>query len=468
MLILEEAGAKRGGLKETKKMRDTIGSAYFFPAKQLHDSLYFSYHIFTKHIKTTTLFLPSMSISLCMITKDEEKNIESSINSVKDVVDEVIIGDTGSKDSTKELAKKLGAKIIDVKWQNDFSKARNETITHATKEWILVLDADEVVAKEDSKVIKELTEKKDVLGFYFPQINYTNNYKITGWKKAPNNQYSKDYKGFYASAIIRLFQNKKGIQFEGIVHETVDASIKKQDGKLMATTALIHHYGNADPQVITRKNQTYVEMAKHKVKELGDAQSYYELGVAYKELGKFEDALKAQQDAIKKDKKHSLAHLELGFLYERNKEFDSAIHHYVESGVEKPTATAFLGIGNCYLKKNDLDQAYKHYKRALILNPNKSSIHLNMGFIEEKRKRYGEAAKAYLTSAKLNSHNPVPFLNLGNVFAKKGELQNAISAYEEAIKLNHPKKEEIKKRLEEVKKLNQKTVNMNYSVGDDK
>lgn len=400
-----------------------------------------------------------------MIAKDEEKNIGEAINSVKRIVDEIIVGDTGSTDKTKERAQQLGAKVVDIKWENDFSKARNEALKHATKDWVLILDADEVIAEGDGKIIKELTKKKDVLGFYFPQINYTNNYKIAGWKKSPDNKYTKGYKGFFTSAIIRLFQNKKDIHFEGRVHEVVDKSIKKQNGKLMATTALIHRYESREQN--EKKRKLYLEFAQQKVKEKGDAQSYYELGVMQKELGHFEDALKAQQEAIKKDEKHALAHLELGFLHEKNKELDKAIHHYVESGVVKPSATAFLGIGNCYLKKNDVDQAYKHYKRALILNPNKPSIHLNMGFIQEKQKKYAEAIKAYITAAKLNPHNPIPFLNLGNAFSKRGELQNAINAYQEAITLNHPKKEEIKKRLEEVKKLHAKSMTMNYTVGEE-
>jgi len=62
------------------------------------------------------------SISLCMIAKDEEKYIESAISSVLGAVDDAIVADTGSKDNTKKLAEELGAKVIDVKWQDDFSK----------------------------------------------------------------------------------------------------------------------------------------------------------------------------------------------------------------------------------------------------------------------------------------------------------------------------------------------------------
>src|SRR3989338_7693689 len=96
------------------------------------------------------------TISLCMITKNEEKYLEQCLDSVKDIVDEIIIVDTGSKDKTKEIAKKFSAKIFDFEWVDNFSAARNESLKHAAKDWILVLDADEVVEKKDLERIKEL------------------------------------------------------------------------------------------------------------------------------------------------------------------------------------------------------------------------------------------------------------------------------------------------------------------------
>src|SRR3989344_2135515 len=100
--------------------------------------------------------MPKQTISLCMIAKNEEKHLEECLNSVKELVDEVIIVDTGSTDKTKQIAKKFNAKIYDFKWVDDFSAARNESLKHATKDWILVLDADEVLDKEALKVIKNV------------------------------------------------------------------------------------------------------------------------------------------------------------------------------------------------------------------------------------------------------------------------------------------------------------------------
>ena len=81
-----------------------------------------------------------------MIVKDEEENIERSLMSVKPVVDEMIVVDTGSTDRTKDIARSLGAKVYDFQWTDSFSDARNFSLSKATGKWILVLDADEVIS----------------------------------------------------------------------------------------------------------------------------------------------------------------------------------------------------------------------------------------------------------------------------------------------------------------------------------
>src|SRR3990167_648830 len=109
--------------------------------------------------------MPKQTISLCMIVKNEEKYLGQCLNSVKEIVNEVIITDTGSTDKTKEIAKKFKAKIFDFKWNDDFSEARNESLKHATKEWILVLDADEIINRDDLNKIKEIVKDKETDAF---------------------------------------------------------------------------------------------------------------------------------------------------------------------------------------------------------------------------------------------------------------------------------------------------------------
>ena len=90
-------------------------------------------------------------ISLCMIVRNEEEVIERCLKSICDLVDEIIIVDTGSTDKTKQIVSKYTDKIYDFEWVNDFAKARNYSFSKATKDYILWLDADDVILEEDRK-----------------------------------------------------------------------------------------------------------------------------------------------------------------------------------------------------------------------------------------------------------------------------------------------------------------------------
>ncbi len=98
----------------------------------------------------------SPTLSLCMIAKNEEDNIERALMSVRPVVDEMIVVDTGSTDRTKEIAQALGANVYDFKWTNDFSAARNFSFSKASGRWILVLDADEAISQLDYEKLRAL------------------------------------------------------------------------------------------------------------------------------------------------------------------------------------------------------------------------------------------------------------------------------------------------------------------------
>lgn len=89
------------------------------------------------------------NLSLVMIVKNEQGNLRRCLESVKDIVDEIVIVDTGSTDKTKEIALEFGAKVFDYKWDNNFSNARNYAIKNSSGDWNLILDGDEYIPKID-------------------------------------------------------------------------------------------------------------------------------------------------------------------------------------------------------------------------------------------------------------------------------------------------------------------------------
>lgn len=103
-----------------------------------------------------------ITISLCMIVKDEEAVLARCLDSVKDLVEEIIIVDTGSTDKTREIAYRYTDKVYDFKWVNDFSKARNYAFSKATKDYQMWLDADDIITKDNGDKIKRLKLNLDV------------------------------------------------------------------------------------------------------------------------------------------------------------------------------------------------------------------------------------------------------------------------------------------------------------------
>ncbi|PAD30662.1 glycosyltransferase family 2 protein [Paenibacillus sp. 7523-1] len=170
-------------------------------------------------------------LSICMIVKDEERVLERCLSSVQDLADEIIIVDTGSTDKTKEIAKKYTDKVYDFKWCNDFSKARNESIIHATGQWILVLDADEYIAAEDHQDWRDFLHKEELLphlAYTLPVINFTG---------------EKEYEDEITTApVTRLFPNNMGIMFERPIHEQLTRGLQG-DLYYKAINLNIYHTG---------------------------------------------------------------------------------------------------------------------------------------------------------------------------------------------------------------------------------
>lgn len=149
-----------------------------------------------------------VKISLVMIVKNEEATLGRCLKSVENLVDEIVIVDTGSKDKTKDIAKLFGAKLFDFKWGNDFSAARNFALSKATGQWRLILDADEYIERGSRSDILCMLNK-NLVG----QILILNSFNKEG-----EIHYSKDY----MSRIIY-----RGITYVGQIHEQIDSNLPR-------------------------------------------------------------------------------------------------------------------------------------------------------------------------------------------------------------------------------------------------
>lgn len=167
-----------------------------------------------------------MILSAIIITKNEEKNIKKCLESIKDIVDEIIIVDSYSDDRTIEIAKRYTNKIFLKKFNRDFSEQRNFALKKTKGDWIISIDADETLSMRLKKNIPNLVRSKKYLGYLIPRRNYIND-KV--WLK---------HGCFYPDYQLRLFK-KNGVFFIRKIDEypNIDHRYIKK-----IKYYLIHHY----------------------------------------------------------------------------------------------------------------------------------------------------------------------------------------------------------------------------------
>lgn len=206
------------------------------------------------------------TLSLCMITKNEEKNITACLESMINIADEIIIVDTGSTDKTVEIAKSYGAKVFNHKWNDDFSEARNISLEKATKDWIIVLDGDEVLPKEEGKKLKNIINNTSMEGLYLRLENFVDN------------------KSLGDAVVLRVFRNNKNYRFRNKMHEQVIFSIEEHAGKdkIQATNLKILHYGY-DPKIynMVDKQKRNLKILESYPEKDRDGYFYYSIGNEY-------------------------------------------------------------------------------------------------------------------------------------------------------------------------------------------
>ena len=186
---------------------------------------------------------PKTGISLCMIVRDEAHCIETVLSTSRPHVEEIVLVDTGSEDSTVAIATPYVDTLDHFSWVDDFSAARNYSLSLANQPWILVLDADEVIAPQDFSKIRQLIESDTYDGFYLTQRLYGDNKESDDalWKNVDSKDpYSKQYRGYLENPILRLFRNDSSFRYEGRVHEIVGRSVKQS--RIGTTNVPIHHY----------------------------------------------------------------------------------------------------------------------------------------------------------------------------------------------------------------------------------
>jgi glycosyltransferase involved in cell wall biosynthesis len=399
------------------------------------------------------------TISLCMIVKNEEDFIAHCLESVREVVDEIVVVDTGSEDATPEIVLRFGAKIIEHEWRDDFSEARNVSLSHATSQWILFLDADEVLEYESARRLPHLLlqVKPSHFGCFFCIYNVKEDGMVSG----------RHYN-------VRLFRRWEGVRFVGSIHEQVFPM-----GPFVYSGMNIYHFGyDLNPERMREKNERNVYLLTHALEGRGDDPVvHYHLANLYLLRGEYEQAMVHAHRGleltakVKRENYLYLAILQVLIeVYYQRSEWDAA-EEWCERALEirDDFIDALYSLARVYIKKNsyrkalltyyrflerkrliDADPARGFFYRCLTSWGKEAEVHNDLGGIFYEHGNWERAIEEAQKVIDLVPHDARGYYNLGSALAAKGEIKGAEEGFKKALEIK-PTYREAEESLERLR-----------------
>jgi tetratricopeptide (TPR) repeat protein len=216
-------------------------------------------------------------LSATLIVRDEERHVGACLQSLRGLVDEIVVVDTGSRDRSREIAAAHGARVVQTSWNGDFSAARNLALEHARGAWALYIDADER-ASGGERLRQTLADASAVAGLVRFRVQT----------------------GFTRYWEYRLFRIEPAIRFRGVIHETMVPDITEQvrAGRAVVETDLsLDHLGyDGDRSAKYRRDIPLLERAVRA--DPGRLYLWYALGVAHLGLGHPERARESWERGV--------------------------------------------------------------------------------------------------------------------------------------------------------------------------
>ncbi|UOF88807.1 glycosyltransferase [Fodinisporobacter ferrooxydans] len=349
------------------------------------------------------------SVSLCMIVRNEADCLRDCLESVQSVVDEIIVVDTGSTDQTLEIARQYGACCFQAEWQNDFAKMRNRSLEHATKDYILVLDADERLLPESREELRKCLETFPMAdGFFVHILNQTDGEGIEEMEVSLN---------------VRLFRNEPRYRFSAALHEQIAESILRGQppGTIFDSKIRILHSGYLKKNVQQKqKAQRNLAIALEECKRHpGDAFRAFNLGIEYMRLQQLPQAIEAFEFARQWCKRDALWVSRFFKIY----------------------ISTLMQCGNW-------EQANVLLTEALAIFPDYTDLYYLQGVYHFQHGQWNEALQnfghciqigdppipPYTVEKGISTYRP--YFAMGQVFQSSGRKVEAIVAYREAFQLN--------------------------------
>ncbi len=334
-----------------------------------------------------------LPISVCIIAKNEEKYIGECLRRLSTYDWEIVVVDTGSTDNTVNIARSYTANVYHFDWVNDFSAARNFSISKASNDYILVVDCDEYLEKDDAtdELIKHLTEKVTPAQVGMLELRSTT-------AELSNNPTVHDH--------IARFFHRKYVHYEGSIHEQL-ASIHKEALEFIPIPLTFYHMGYSTLDIRKKKALRNISLLEKELQTRGDdPYIYFQLGQSYFGLA---------------DYQHALPYFEKALSMEVNEQ-----EEYVQTLVES--------YGYCLVYLQQYDKALGLTGIYPVFSKRADFVFL-MGLIYMNNAMFDAAIQEFLHAATISNHavegvnSYSAYYNAGIIYECTGNIETAIQCY---------------------------------------
>lgn len=307
-----------------------------------------------------------MDLSIAMIVKNEEKNLKKCLKATEylkgKISYEIIIVDTGSTDKTIDIAKKYTDRVYNHPWTGDFSEMRNISIKYSKGEWILILDADEVL--DNPQELVDFVKSSDSKKYNAAEINF-------------KNLLSDDVNNYILASLYRLFRNLKEFYYVGRIHEQPRVIVPFIKSRV---TVLHYGYSREDYEVMRYKYERNKELLLKDLKNnIEPIYTRFQLAQTYSMANFHNEAFETIKEAYELDRKRkdgkrnvNVYHFYSRELFSRGqytqaiKVCNQVLDYYNDS------VDFYYILANSYLKLNEYDKALEEFKKYFELHDKKA------------------------------------------------------------------------------------------------
>ncbi|MBC8204559.1 glycosyltransferase [bacterium] len=385
-------------------------------------------------------------LSLCIIARDEEENLEKLLSSIQGIPDQIIVADTGSLDNTINIAGGYGAEVISITWEDDFSQARNLAQEKAAGRFILILDADERIDREDLESFKKRLRGK----------------KKTVFKVKVSDERTKEVCYRY-----RVFPNSPAFKFSGKVMEKLPVDLNRF--QIEEASFTISHTGYIEDSQFMLKCRRNLELIEKELKAdiydnyLNDSAARFHLYLgqeleAVEHLKKTAFSISAAQEC---PELYELTLMKLSQIFQQFDDYKTALKLLQILLKERPdSALGIFCLAMNYFKEQLYSECRNQLERffncelhtgeyPIAVNEIRREAHLTLGRCLEHQGHLNKAAEEYTAAMALGDEDGKIMRDIGRALYKAKDYTGAKHYLNEFLK-NNPGNRSIIRMLEKV------------------